>query len=108
MVHRILGLASAHFLVAAAVSFLAYGSDLDQLRSRSALSRVAGVLHDVLWYPHDVFLRALPPGSVARPGVVPAVLLGSSLFWGILLYALCRGIRTLHQARRPPTGTPRA
>ena len=94
----ILALSSAHFLLSTAAAFLTYGPDLDQLRSRSAVSRVAGVVHDVLWYPHDALLRALPPGSITRPGVVPAVLVGSSLAWGIVLWGLW------HAGRR--RGTP--
>lgn len=90
MLGRILGLSLAHFVVAMVAALLTYGLDLDRLRSRSAVSRAAGVVYDVLWYPHDAFLRALPSGAITRPGVVPAVLVGSSLFWGVSLYALWR------------------
>lgn len=102
---RVLGLSVAHFVVAAIASFLTYGADLDQLRSRSALSRWAGVLHDVLWYPHDAFLRALPAASFTRPMVVPAALIGNSLVWGAGLYLLWRVARRLRESRRAPGGS---
>ncbi|CAN5294611.1 hypothetical protein BH24GEM2_BH24GEM2_17760 [soil metagenome] len=49
-----------------AAAVLTFGSDLDQLRSRSALSRAAGVVYNVLWFPHDAIGRALPPGAVLQ------------------------------------------
>ena len=97
---QILALSLGHFVVAMAVAILAEGTDLDQLRSRSRLSRAAGVVSDVLWGPHDALLRSLPSGSVTRPGVVPGVLVASSLFWGLALYAALAAKRAI---RREPT-----
>jgi hypothetical protein len=90
---RILAFSAAHFLVSLILAILAFGLDMDQLRSRSAVSRAAGVLYDFFWWPHDAFLRALPSGAILRPGVIPAVLVGHSLVWGIALYGLWRLVK---------------
>ena len=90
---RIAGLALAHFVISMVVAVLAFGLDLDQLRSRSVVSRIAGYVNDVLQYPHDTILRSLPPGAILRPAVIPAVLLASSILWGIALYAIWRAAR---------------
>jgi hypothetical protein len=99
MARRILGLAAAHFAVALVVAVLAYGPDMDQLRSRSAVSRAAGHVHDLLWFPHDAALRALPNRwFVAHAKVVtPVLIVGNSLVWGLFLYGVRHGVR---RARR--------
>lgn len=97
---RVAGLAFGHFAVSMIVAVLAFGLDLDQLRSRSALSRIAAHFNDFLQYPHDTILRSLPSGAILRPGVVPGVLVGSSLLWGIALYSLWRAVRLARQWHR--------
>ena len=94
---QIFALSLGHFVVAMAVAIVAEGTDLDQLRSRSRLSRAAGEVSDVLWGPHDALLRSLPPGSVTRPGVVPGVLVASSVFWGLALYGAWAAIRAVRR-----------
>jgi hypothetical protein len=89
----VLGLAAAHFALALATGMMAHGIDFDQLRSRSALSRAAGPLHDALMLPHGLLLRALPRGAILRPGVVPAALFGHSVAWGMALFLLARAVR---------------
>ena len=97
---RVVALAAAHFLVAFGAALTAYGADLDRLRSRSALSRAGGAVYDVLWFPHDAVIRALPPGALHRPGVVPAVLVGHSLAWGLALALLWGALRRLRRVDR--------
>jgi hypothetical protein len=99
MLLRILGLSFAHFVLSFALAILAFGVDMDQLRSRSAVSRTAGVFYDFFWWPHDAFLRALPSGAILRPGVIPAVLIGHSIAWGIALYGVWR---VVGRRRFPP------
>ena len=93
VVARIAALAAGHFLVAIAVALTAFGSDMDRLRSRSALSRAAGVLNDLLMLPHDRFMRAIPNHWIVDyPWLIPAALAANSLVWGVALYLGWRGV----------------
>ena len=84
---RILACAAGHFVVAMLIAAIAFGTDMDQLRSRSPWSRGAGVIHDVLWYPHDAAMRAIPNDWLVRHRVViPLAIVMNSLCWGILLH----------------------
>jgi hypothetical protein len=86
--------ASAHFVVAMAIAVIAFGADMDQLRSRSAVSRSAAAVHDVLWAPHDVALRLIPNAWLVRNTyVIPLALVANSLVWGAALAALARWFR---------------
>ena len=65
---------------------VAYGFDLDQVRSRSALANSAASLCAVLQYPHDTILRALPTSWLVEiPQVAGAVVLLNSLVWGVAI-----------------------
>jgi hypothetical protein len=99
---RIIALSIAHQVVWFLAAIVTYGTDLDQLRSRSAISRAVGVVNDILSFPHDAIIRAVPrPWLITHPGlVVPTALIVSSLLWGIALYAAWRGVRKLRERRR--------
>jgi hypothetical protein len=80
---RILFAAVGHLVLAYASAVAATGWDMDQLRSRSRTSEAAGVVHDVLMYPHDLFLRALPNARLVRyTYVMPGAILLDSLLRG--------------------------
>ena len=96
---RIVLFSAGHFCLAMLIAITAFGSDLDQLRSRSPWSRGAAVVHDVLWFPHDAVLRALPNEWLIRNlYVIPLALVINSLAWGTVLYALWQSVR---RVRRP-------
>jgi hypothetical protein len=99
MLLRILGFSLVHFVAVLVAAVVAFGFDLDQLRSRSAVSRVAGVVHDFLMVPHDALIRSLPRGTLGLPGLVPALMVLHSLAWGGMLYALWRFLRTRQERR---------
>lgn len=106
VVLRIVLVAVSHLLLAFTSAVVAKGWDMDQLRSRSPASQIAGVIHDVLMYPHDSGLRALPNAWLAgNLHVVPLAIVLNSLLWGVALYglwcAMRRGRERTPQARRP-------
>lgn len=76
-----------HFVAALVTGAIAQGLDFDQLRSRSIVSRTAGVVHDVLMAPHTAVIRAMPNRwlTQGRVPVIPLLLLGHSAVWGIAL-----------------------
>lgn len=75
------------------MALVARGLDMDQLRSRSALSRAAGAVEQALAWPHDAVGRALGRGWVLVPGAIPALLVASWLAWGAALYAFASVVR---------------
>ena len=82
------------------IAIVARGLDMDQLRSRSPWSRGAAAIHDVLWYPHDSALRALPNDWLAHNTyIVPIALVLNSLAWGTMLYALWQTFRRRRRVR---------
>ena len=95
----LVALTAAHFVVAFATDLVAFGWDLDQVRSRSPWSRAAAVLHDVLWFPHDPFMRAIPNAFFVRwHGLVtPFAIVLNSVVWAIAIYVIWRGIRRLRR-----------
>lgn len=96
---RIVLFSAGHFALAMLIAITAFGTDLDQLRSRSPWSRGAAVVHDILWFPHDAALRALPNEWLIRNlYVIPLAVVINSLFWGTTLYALWRSWRRVRQA----------
>lgn len=95
---RIILFSAGHFGLAMLIAIIAFGTDLDQLRSRSPWSRGAAVVHDVLWFPHDAALRTLPNEWLIRNlYVIPLALVINSLVWGTVLYALWRSLRSGRQ-----------
>ena len=80
----------AHFVFAFIIGAIAFGLDFDQLRSRTWWSRAAAAVHDVLWFPHDTFLRSLPiDWKIANhKWVTPTAIVANSLLWGLALTAL--------------------
>jgi hypothetical protein len=71
---------------------------MDQLRSRSRWSRGAAAIHDVLWFPHDAALRALPNDWLARNTYfIPIAIVLNSLAWGTLLYSAWQAFRRLRR-----------
>ena len=91
-------LSAAHFVVAMAIAVVAFGTDMDQLRSRTPWSRAAAAVHDVLWLPHDAALRAIPhPWFLRNLWVTPLALVLNSLLAGAVLYALVRAWRGRRQ-----------
>jgi hypothetical protein len=98
---RILLFSADHFALAMIIAITAFGSDMDQLRSRSPWSRGAAAVHDVLWFPHNAGLRALPNGWLSRNlYAIPLALVINSLVWGAALYALWRSLRRVRQPLR--------
>lgn len=92
-IRRILAVALAHFVVAMLIAIVAFGADMDQLRSRSPWSRAAAAVHDVLWFPHDATLRAISNAWLIRNGwLIPTALVLNSLAWGAAIYLLLRAI----------------
>ena len=91
-----IGLFSAgHFALAMMIAIIAFGSDLDQLRSRSPWSHGAAAVHNVLWAPHNAALRTLPNRWLTRNlYAIPLALVINSLAWGTALYALWHSWRT--------------
>jgi hypothetical protein len=86
MIFRALCLSAIHFALWRTSAVAAYGSDLDQVRSRSGLANSAASLCAVLQYPHDTILRALPISwLVELPQIAGAVVLLNSLAWGVAL-----------------------
>ena len=82
---------AAHFVGAMLIAVVAFGFDMDQLRSRSHASRIAAEIHDVLWFPHDSTLRSIPNDWLVRnTWVIPLALVVNSLVWGVAMYALWR------------------
>jgi hypothetical protein len=98
---RIVLFSAGHFVLAMIIAITAFGSDLDQLRSRSPWSRSAAAVHDVLWFPHNTGLRALPNGWLSRNlYAIPLALVINSLVWGTALYALWQSWRRVRQPLR--------
>jgi len=80
------------------IAITAFGTDLDQLRSRSPWSRGAAAVHDVLWFPHNAGLRALPNGWLcSNLYAIPLAVVINSLVWGTALYALWQSLRRIRQ-----------
>jgi len=93
-VRRVLAVSAAYFVGTMLIATMAFGLDMDQLRSRSAWSRGAAAIHDVLWFPHDAALRALPNDWLVRNRyVIPLALVLNSLAWGTMLYLLWQASR---------------
>jgi hypothetical protein len=100
---RIVLLAAGYFVVAMIIAIIAFGTDLDQLRSRSPWSRGAAAIHDILWFPHDAALRALPNGWLSRNlYAIPLALVINCLVWGTALYGLWHLLRRARQSFRAP------
>jgi hypothetical protein len=95
---RIVLFSTIHFAVAMIIAIVAFGSAMDQLRFRSPWSRGAAAVHDVLWFPHDAVLRAVPNPWLRHRYFSPLALVTSSLLWGTVLYALLQSWR---RVRRP-------
>ena len=93
----------AHLVVAFFIGAIAFGWDFDQLRSRSASSRAAAVVNDVLWFPHDAFMRAVPNGWMIANAraVIPGAIVANSLLWGI---AICVALRLVRRVRHGNRG----
>ena len=86
--------AAIHFVASLLIAVVAFGRDMDQLRTRTAWSRAAAEVHDVLWFPHDRALRAIPNAWLVRnQWVISTALVVNSLLWGAALYALWRLLR---------------
>lgn len=103
-VRRILAFSLAHFVIAMVIAVIAFGADMDQLRSRTVFSRGAAAVHDVLWFPHDAALRRIPNAWLVRNRyVIPLAIVVNSLAWGVLLHALWQFAR--RAVRRPPART---
>jgi hypothetical protein len=93
-VWRIVVVSAAYFAVTMAIAVVAFGWDMDQLTSRSAWSRGAAAVHEVLWFPHDMALRALPTDWLAHHTyAIPLAVVFSCLTWGTLLYSLWQAFR---------------
>ena len=100
-VRQILAFTVAHFMVAMIIAVIAFGPDMDQLRSRSAFSRAAAAVHDVLWFPHDAAMRQIPNAWLIRNRyVIPLAIVINSLAWGLVLYAAGQFVRMRRRRSR--------
>jgi hypothetical protein len=96
---RIVLFSGGYFVLAVMIAIIAFGTDLDQLRSRSPWSRGAAAVHDVLWFPHNAALRALPDGWLSRNlYAIPLALVINCLVWGAALYALWHSLRRARES----------
>jgi hypothetical protein len=78
---------AAHFALAIGTAFVGFGWDMDQLRSRSAVSRAGAAISETLMYPHDAALRQVPNAWLIRNlWIIPSALLLHSLLWGAFLF----------------------
>ena len=84
-IRRWLAWSMAYFVVSLAIALLAHGSDLDQLTSRSALSRAAAVVDRLLWGPYHWIGRRLQPDPTMMRLTTPVLLLANALAWGSVL-----------------------
>lgn len=92
---------AAYFVVSLAIAFVAHGTDLDQLTSRSALSQAAAGVDRWLWAPYHWVGSRLAPEVVRMPGATPALLVANTLAWGAVLATLWRLLlRTRRHAHR--------
>ena len=73
---------AAYFIVSLLVALVAHGTDLDQLTSRSALSRHAAAVDRVLWGPYHWVGKQLGPDFARAPAGTPALLVANALAWG--------------------------
>jgi hypothetical protein len=91
---RVLLFSAAHFVLWYASAVVAYGSDLDQVPTRSAFSNGAAALCSVLKYPHDAILRAVPNNWLqqAPASTAATVILVSSLLWGTAFALIFQGL----------------
>jgi hypothetical protein len=106
VIWRVLLLSGIHFALSFVAAFTARGWDLDHSPSRSALSEVAATLEDVLMFPHDVVMRAIPTSwLLSSKFFIPGAVFANSFFWGSVLYVLwrslqnARGMTNLHMKR---------
>ena len=92
---RVLCFSAIHFGLWLVSAFIAYGFDLDRIRTRSLLANGAAALCSVLQYPHDAVLRSLPSQWLEQaPQVSIAVVLLNSLLWGLALSVIWKFLRT--------------
>ncbi len=100
-VWRILRVSAAFFSVSILIATVAFGLDMDQLRSRSPWSRRAAAIHDVLWFPHDAALRALPNDWLAHNTYfIPIAIVLNSLAWGTMLDLVWQALRRVRRGGR--------
>jgi hypothetical protein len=101
---RVLFFSAVHFVLWYASAIAAYGTDLDHVHTRSALSNSAASVCSALQYPHDLILRALPTNWLQQaPAMAAAVILVASLLWGTVLALVWQ---LLFAKRRPNARSP--
>lgn len=89
-VRGVLACSGAYFVASLAIAFVACGTDLDRLPSRSTIAQAANAVSRVLWAPHNAVGRALGSEALQVPGVIPGLLVANTLAWGVALYVLLR------------------
>lgn len=77
----------AYFVVSLGIAMVAHGTDMDQLTSRSALSRAAAVVDRLLWGPYHWAGRILDPDPRQMHLTTPLLLALNTCAWGALLAA---------------------
>jgi hypothetical protein len=96
---RTFAYAVAHFLAAAIVGIVARGWDLDQLTSRSGISRAAAAAEPALWVVHSLILGSVPTGRISEyMWVIPLAIVANSLAYGLFFAITERWIRRRQQA----------
>lgn len=86
---RALGYAVLYLVVTLVVAVLAHGWDLDQLTSRSAVSRAAAFVEPGLWLVQTLIFSAVPTGRISEyRWVIPVALVANMLAYGVLLAAV--------------------
>lgn len=90
-----------HFALSMIAGVVAFGTDFDQLRSRSVASRTAAVVHDVLMGPHSMVIRAIPNRRLTHSAgwLVPSLLVLHSVAWGALALAATEAWKRRHPRR---------
>jgi hypothetical protein len=107
LILRTLCFSATHFALWLGSAFVAYGSDLDQLPTRSAFAHGAALLCVVLQYPHDLILHLLPSQWLQQiPRLAIVVVLSNSLLWGAVLSVAWQLFVNRRLVNAPQSATP--
>jgi len=90
---------AGYFVFSLSTAMVARGADLDQLTSRSTLSRAAGILDRLLWAPYNWVGRNLQADPAQMHIATPLLLVLNTLAWGLFLAAAWELLRS---HRMPP------
>ena len=88
-------LSVVHFVLWCLTAVIAFGSDLDQISSRSPLASAAASVYGVLQVPQQFMLHAISGEGLSQSSQVSnvAAIALCSLLWGIALTAIWQAAR---------------